>query len=231
MHTKLSQEPDTLTDSMKMFQLGLEGGKPATGQIGVQPEWFYKGDGDCLVPPGQPLEIPSFALDGGEEAEIVGLYVIGEGGAVLRVGYALGNEFSDHILERQNYLYLAHSKLRNCSVGPELLLGPLPEHIEGTVRVWRDGQAIWSDTFLTGEANMSHSLANIEHHHFKYTGFRRPGDVHCHFFGAATLSFSAGVTPKTGDIFEISAPPFSQPLRNSLVVNTAEDQLINIQSL
>jgi hypothetical protein len=231
MHTKLSQDPNTLTDSMKMFQLGLEGGKPAPDQIGAQPEWFYKGDGDCLVPPEQPLEIPSFALDGGEEAEIVGLYVIGEGGAVLRVGYALGNEFSDHILERQNYLYLAHSKLRNCSIGPELLLGPLPEHIEGTVRVCRDGQPIWSDTFLTGEANMSHSLANIEHHHFKYTGFRRPGDIHCHFFGAATLSFSAGVTPQTGDIFEISAPLFSQPLRNPLVINITEDQLIHIQPL
>jgi hypothetical protein len=231
MHTKLSQDPNTLTDSMKMFQLGLEGGKPAPDQIGAQPEWFYKGDGDCLVPPEQPLEIPSFALDGGEEAEIVGLYVIGEGGAVLRVGYALGNEFSDHILERQNYLYLAHSKLRNCSIGPELLLGPLPEHIEGTVRVCRDGQPIWSDTFLTGEANMSHSLANIEHHHFKYTGFRRPGDIHCHFFGAATLSFSAGVTPQTGDIFEISAPLFSQPLRNPLVINITEDQLIHIKTL
>jgi hypothetical protein len=231
MHTKLSQEPNTLTDSMKMFQLGLEGGKPTPGQIGAQPEWFYKGDGACLVPPGQPLEIPSFALDGGEEAEVVGLYVIGEGGAVLRVGYALGNEFSDHILERQNYLYLAHSKLRNCSIGPELLLGALPEHVEGTVRVWRDGQPIWSDTFLTGEANMSHSLANIEHHHFKYSGFRRPGDVHCHFFGAATLSFSAGVTPQTGDVFEILAPPFSQPLRNPLVVNTSEAEFIPIQSL
>jgi hypothetical protein len=231
MHTKLSQDPNTLTDSMKMFQLGLEGGKPGPGQVGVQPEWFYKGDGSCLVAPGQPLEIPAFALDGGEEAEIVGLYVIGDSGTVLRVGYALGNEFSDHILERQNYLYLAHSKLRNCSIGPELLLGPLPDHVEGTVRVWRGGESIWSDTFLTGEANMSHSLANIEHHHFKYAGFRRPGDIHCHFFGAATLSFSAGITPQTGDIFEISAPPFGRPLHNPLVISTAEDRLIDIQAL
>jgi hypothetical protein len=29
-----------------------------------------------------------------------------------RVGFALGNEFSDHTLEKKNYLYLAHSKGR-----------------------------------------------------------------------------------------------------------------------
>ena len=38
----------------------------------------------------------------------------------------LSNEFSDHVMERQNYLYLAHSKLRSCSFGPELLVGDLP---------------------------------------------------------------------------------------------------------
>lgn len=231
MHAKLSGDPNTLTDSMRMFKLGLEGGKPEPGQVGVSPEWFYKGDGDSIVPPGQPLELPSFALDGGEEAEIVGLYVIAPSGAVLRVGFALGNEFSDHVLERQNYLYLAHSKLRNCSIGPELLLGELPASIAGTVRVLRQGETIWSDTFLTGEANMSHNLANLEHHHFKYEAFRRPGDVHCHFFGAATLSFSAGVRLESGDVFEISAPPFGRPLRNSLAASEAEAGLVAVQTL
>ena len=118
MHVKLAGATEELTDSMKMFKLGLEGGKPATGDIGVQPEWFYKGDGSWLVRPGQPLELPSFALDGGEEPELAGLYVIAEDGTVLRVGFALGNEFSDHVLEKQNYLYLAHSKLRTSSCCP-----------------------------------------------------------------------------------------------------------------
>ena len=53
---------------------------------------------------------------------------------------------------------------------------------------------------------MSHSLANLEHHHFKYALFRRPGDVHVHFFGTATLSFADGVETREGDVFEISAP-------------------------
>src|SRR5579872_4419661 len=64
------------SDSMKMFRMGLDGGKhPGMGH-GVQPEWFYKGDGSSLVPPEAPLTSPQFALNGGEEPEIAGIYVI-----------------------------------------------------------------------------------------------------------------------------------------------------------
>ncbi len=232
MHMQLqTTDEENLTDSMKMFRLGLEGGKPAPGQIGVQPEWFYKGDGSWIVAPGQPLPLPPFALDGGEEAELVGLYVIGDGGEVLRLGFALGNEFADHVLERQNYLYLAHSKLRACSFGPEVRLGEPPENIEGRVRILRNGAEHWSASFLTGEANMTHTIANIEHHHFKYPAFRRPGDVHCHFFGTATLSFAAGIQTEPGDLFEISAPGFGRPLRNPLVVDKDSNRLISVHTL
>jgi len=219
MHTMSDKEK--VSDSMKMFRLGLEGGKPKPGEVGSQPEWFYKGDGDSIVPPGQPLKLPSFALDGGEEAEIVGLYVISDSGDVFRVGFALGNEFSDHVLERQNYLYLAHSKLRDCSIGPELRVGPLPESISGNVRVIRNNDVLWSTQFQTGEANMTHSISNIEYHHFKYERFRRPGDVHCHFFGASILSFSSGVLTQPGDVFEISSSQFGRPLVNPLVKEKA----------
>jgi hypothetical protein len=231
MHVKAKDDKTELTDSMRMFQWGLEGGKPPEGQISVQPEWFYKGNGTVIVPPERPLELPPFALDGGEEAELVGLYVIGESGAVLRVGFALGNEFSDHMMERQNYLYLAHSKLRPCSVGPELLVGELPSDISGRVRVLRDGEELWSDRFLTGEDNMSYTIASLEHHHFKYAGFRRPGDVHCHFFGTATLSSAAGIVPQPGDVFEISAPPFARPLRNPMVGGEGPEGLVKVQTL
>ena len=64
---------------------------------------------------------------------------------------------------------------------------------------------------------MSHSLANLETHHFKYAQFRRPGDVHVHFFGTATLSFSDEIRTQAGDEFEIAANPFTLPLRNRLV--------------
>ena len=202
------------TDSMRMFLMGLQGGKPANGEPGVQPEWFYKGTGEALVGPGQPLQAPDFALDAGEEPEIAAIYLIAPDGAPVRLGYCLANEFSDHVTERENYLWLAHSKLRQAGLGPELLTGPLPDHVEGVSRILRAGEVIWEKPFLSGEANMSHALANLEHHHFKYPGFRRPGDVHVHFFGTATLSFADGVSTRPGDVFEISAAPFSLPLAN-----------------
>ena len=74
----------------------------------------------------------------------------------------------------------------------------------------------WEKAFLTGEDNMSHTLANLEHHHFKYAVFRRPGDVHVHVFGTATLSFGDGVRCEAGDVFEIEADAFVLPLRNRL---------------
>jgi hypothetical protein len=231
MHTKLQQEESQLTDSMKMFKWGLEGGKPAAGTIGVAPEWFYKGDGRSAVAPEQPLELPAYALDGGEEVEVVGLYVIGDGGEPLRVGFALGNEYSDHVMERQNYLYLAHSKLRQCSYGPELLLGELPANVTGQARLLREGQAIWSDSWLSGETNMAHSIANLEHHHFKYRDFRRPGDVHVHFFGAATGSFTKQVKTQVGDVFEITSPQFGRPLRNPLGAAQEAQRFVAVRAL
>ena len=223
MHKKMTEATEeTLTDSMKMFRMGLEGGKPPKGKEGVQPEWFYKGDGGFPVGPGAALVSPSFAADGGEEPEVAGLYVIGKDRLPCRVGFALMNEFSDHVTERQNYLWLAHSKLRPSSFGPEILLGPLPQDIRGTSRIRRGRKVIFEQPFLTGEANMSHSVDNLERHHFKYSQFRRPGDVHVHCYGTGTLSFAAGVKTQAGDVFEIEAKEFGLPLVNPLAVAKPE---------
>ncbi|HXW19767.1 MAG TPA: AraD1 family protein [Roseiarcus sp.] len=217
MH-KDAADPTKQTDSMRMFRLGLEGGKPQGAAMGVQPEWFYKGDGSMVAPPGGDLASPDFALDSGEEPEIVGVYVVSPEGAPFRVGFALANEFSDHVTERQNYLYLAHSKLRPSSFGPELLVGDLPADVQGVSRIVRDKATLWEKPFISGEQNMSHSIANLEAHHFKYDLFRRPGDVHVHFFGTATLSFVDGIKTQKGDIFEIESEPFGLPLRNRLTI-------------
>ena len=208
-----------MTDSMKMFQAGIEGGKPANGEVGAQPEWFYKGDGSILVAPGKNFSSPYFGEDFGEEPEIAALYRIGKDGTPLRIGFALGNEASDHVTEKQNYLLLAHSKLRQCAIGPEIIVGDLPRDIKGMSRIFRNGELHWEKPFLTGEDNMCHSLDNLEHHHFKYGLFCRPGMAHIHFLGTATLSFGDNIKPEPGDIFEISAPEFGQPLRNSFEIN------------
>ncbi|MBP3983448.1 FAH family protein [Pseudoxanthomonas helianthi] len=218
MHQNLKQQSDagTLTDSMRMFQWGVEGGIPQGDAPGAQPEWFYKGDGGIVAAPGAALSSPDFALDGSEEPELVGLYLIGPDRVPHRLGFAVGNEFSDHVTERQNYLYLAHSKLRACAIGPELRVGELPRDLRGTSRVLRDNRVLWEKPFLTGEANMCHSIANLEYHHFKYAEHRRPGDVHLHFFGTATLSFADGVRTEPGDVFEVELPDLGAPLRNTL---------------
>ncbi len=220
MHAKVGAQPESaLSDSMRMFKWGLEGGRPLAGQAGVAPEWFYKGDGRIVVAPGAPLPSPAFALDAGEEPELVGLYWIAPDGTPCRLGFAVGNEFSDHVTERQNYLYLAHSKLRACAVGPELAAGPIPADLQGTSRIRRGGEVIWEKPFATGEANMCHSLENLEYHHFKYPQHRRPGDVHLHFFGTATLSFADGVKVEPGDRFEIEQPALGAALVNPVVVD------------
>jgi hypothetical protein len=230
MHKKLgAAQEGELTDSMKMFRMGLEGGKPENGEVGVQPEWFYKGNGTMAVAPGAPLVSPAFAADAGEEPEIAGIYVIGDDGQPFRVGFALSNEFSDHVTERVNYLWLAHSKLRNASFGPEILIGDLPADIRGTSRIVRDGKVLWEKPFLSGEANMSHTIANLEHHHFKYCAFRQPGDVHVHMFGTATLSFADGITTRAGDTFEIEATEFGLPLRNPIEIG--EQATVTVRAL
>ncbi|QPC94329.1 AraD1 family protein [Mesorhizobium sp. INR15] len=216
MHVLTHGKDAEESDSLKIFRMGLEGGKPAAGQIGIQPEWFFKGVGTCVVPPGAALPMPAFAKAGAEEAEIVGLYLNGPDGHPYRIGYALGNEYSDHVTEAENYLYLAHSKLRSCSIGPELLIGDLPDEVRGHSRILRNGAVIWEQDFLSGEAHMSHSIGNLEHFHFRYPMHRRPGDLHAYFFGAAVMSYASGVQTAPGDEYEIQAQTFGKPLRNRM---------------
>jgi hypothetical protein len=177
------------TDSQKMFEMGLKGGKPESGKRGIQPEWFYKGTGTILKGHNDFLEIPSFSEDCGEEPEIAGCYIINRFGVPCRLGFAIGNEWSDHFTEKVNYLWLAPSKLRMCSIGPELITDLDFKDIIGNCRIYRGNSLICdSGELLTGEDNMNNSLANLEDHHFKYPQFRIPGEVHIHYFGTMRLS-------------------------------------------
>jgi len=220
-----------LTDSMKMFRWGIEGGSPAPGSIGTAPEWFYKGAGTILRGHGEALDVPPYAGDGGEEAELAGIYLIAANGQPYRIGMAGGNEFSDHVFEKTNYLNLAGSKLRSCSLGPELRVDSDFKSVPVEVKIERCGNLLWSKTFRSGEAEMCHSLANIEHHHFKYEAHRRPGDVHVHFFGTDGLSFSDGVSLKDGDLMQVSVTDYGRPLRNPLRVAGTKPNLISVKGL
>ena len=232
MHVQQATAAKPLTDSMRMFELGIAGGRPKDGEIGVAPEWFYKGHGDTLQAPFAPLTVPAHAEDGGEEAEIAGIYLVASDGSPYRLGMCAGNEFSDHSFERRNYLNLAGSKLRQCSIGPELVVGAEFSAVKGEVSIERGGVPLWQKPIETGEENMSHSLANLEHHHFKFEGHRIPGTVHVHFFGAHSLSFGEGIELADGDWMQVHFEGYGRPLRNPIDIQEKKlNQLVRVQPL
>src|SRR6185312_4591194 len=181
--------------------------------------------------PGEPLTIPAYAEDGGDEAEIAGIYLIGDDGQPCRVGFANGNEFSDHRFEKRNYLNLAGSKLRTCSIGPELVVGAGFQAVAGEVRVERGAATVWSREVASGEENMCHSLANLEHHHFKFEVHRQPGDVHVHFFGADALSFADGIRLEDGDWMQVGFQGMGRPLRNPVRVESGDTRRLTVRCL
>ena len=225
------KEDSELTDSMRMFRLGVEGGRPESGKCGAPPEWFYKGNGTALRATGDALQVPGFAEDGGEEAEIAGVYLIDRDGRPRRIGMAHGNEFSDHTFEKRNYLNLAGSKLRQCALGPELVIDGDFDKVSGRVSIERLGRTIWAHDIVTGEEMMCHSLSNIEHHHFKFEAHRRPGDVHVHYYGADSLSFAAGVRLEDGDVMVVQFAGFGRPLRNAVSVALPMSKPISVLSI
>jgi hypothetical protein len=163
--------------------------------------------------------MPDFALDGGEEPEIAGLYVIGDDGQPYRVGYAIGNEFSDHVTERQNYLYLAHSKLRNCGVGPRCWSASC-RRTSGTSRIYDvEGKVRWEKAFVSAASRICRTPSPTSSTTTSSTGCSSvPGDVHIHFFGTATLSVADNIAVKPAKPSRIDAPQFGPALRNTLTV-------------
>ena len=220
----------TLTDSMKIYQWGVEGGFPDKGKIGVQPEWFYKGNGSAIKAHGQQLDLPAFGNDGGEEPEVAGVYVVDAEGNPWRIGFCSANEFSDHVMEKKNYLYLAPSKLRHCSIGPELVIDEDFVELSGMVKIFRQGDVVWSTNIKTGQKNMAHSLANLEYHHFKYPGHQIPLQAHIHFFGADAFSFGK-IELQDGDVMEIFWEGMGRALQNTLKISAEKEALIEVRLL
>lgn len=227
MH-KASDAPKT--DSQRMFEMGLKGGKSEPGKRGIAPECFYKGSGVIVRGPNDLLDIPPFAMDCGEEPEIVGCYIIGPDGVPYRLGFAIGNEWADHAMERVNYLWLAPSKLRACGVGPELVTDEPFQDLRGYCRIYRGEEVLYdSGELLTGEQHMSHSLANLEDHHFKHEQFRIPGDVHIYFFGTMKLSYGHRGPLQDGDRIEITFPRMGAPLVNYVRRLPPDDRPIQVR--
>ena len=107
------------------------------------------------------------------------------------------------------------------------MVDPEFQSLSVKVNIERQGKVLWSKVFRSGEAEMCHSLQNIEHHHFKFAAHRRPGDIHVHFFGTDCLSLSDGVRLQDGDLMEIAPENFGRSLRNPVRV-IAADTLISV---
>lgn len=229
MHEK--QEAAQLTDSMQMYLWGQEGGRPEAGHTGIQPEWFYKGNGSILKGHGEMLRVPSFGDDGGEEPELAAAYVNDSNGKPWRIGMMTANEFSDHVMEKKNYLYLAPSKIRDCSLGPELVINADFDDVKGRVRVVRKGEVLWEKEIHTGDKHMVHSLSNLEHHHFKYPSHRLPGQAHIHFLGADAFSFGEKIILQQGDMMEVSWEGMGRPLQNYLKIMEKSTHPVSVEEL
>jgi len=186
----------------------------ARGGNGGGPAWFLKGSGVTLCGHGDPLTVPEFAAGAAEEAEIAAAYIIDKAGVPRRVGLTPGNEFCDPAQAAEGFAANAHSKLRPCSIGPELWLDAAFDEIHGSVSIRRNGEPLWQAELATGDRHTSYRLEQIERSLFRHPGHRHPGDVHVHFLGCPATSYAQGVRLQEGDEMIVAWEGFGRPLVN-----------------
>ena len=136
MHQEAGGGAESLSDSMQMFKWGVEGGRPRRRCARRATRVVLQGRRRLRrrLRPGAALALLSRSTAAKSRRSSASI-VIAPDGTPQRLGFAIGNEFSDHVTERKNYLYLAHSKLRPCAIGPELRTGAPPAHMEGVSRI------------------------------------------------------------------------------------------------
>jgi hypothetical protein len=193
---------------------GLTHGAGSALGNGNGPTWFLKGSGGTLCGHGAPLTMPAFATGASEEAGIAAVYIIDREGVPRRVGLTPGNEFCDPAQAEESLTANAHSKLRPCSIGPELWLDAAFDEIRGSVSIRRDGQPLWSAELVTGDRHTRYRLEEIETSLFRHAGHRRPGDVHVHFLGSPASSYANGIRLQDGDEMIVDWEGFGRPLVN-----------------
>jgi hypothetical protein len=102
------------------------------------------------------------------------------------------------------------------------VITPTFESVPGEIWIEHGATRVWRRRIASGEAEMNHSLRNIDHH-FKIAAHRR-GTSTCTFFGAHSLSFREGVTLLDGDVMVIRFEGFGRALRNVLRVDQVRKQ-------
>jgi len=208
---------------MKIIKWGVDGGKPSRDGSAF-PGMFFKGAAAAWVAPEEPLELPSYALDGGEEVEVVGLLPDRGQGRGARVGFALGNEYADHAWSARNYLYL-RTENAPVQLRPELLVGEMPKSVSGRARLMRDGREIWAEEWLSGEDNMS-IPSQSRTPHFQVQRLPSAGR-RARGISSAPPPGSFTKRSRPGWRIEISSRSSGRPLRNRLVRHRKTGKLNN----
>ncbi len=141
----LRSRPRTVTDSMRMFQWGIEGGRPAIGAIGIAPEWFYKGDGSTLRAPFDASRFPAMRRMVAKKAELAGDLPDRGGWHTISHWDGGGKRILGSPIRKTNYLNLAGSKLRPAALGRSwslILISAMcrrSSHRASAERLWQSG--------------------------------------------------------------------------------------------
>ena len=144
-----------LTDSMKMFRWGVDGGRPAPGQVGHRTRVVLQGERvrSCAPTASRSSCLP-YGEDGGEEAEIAGVYIIDARRTPVAHRHVqrqriLRPSVREAELSQSGQLEASHVFAR-----PGAGRRPDFESVAGKVAIERDGAIVWSKDIITGEANM-----------------------------------------------------------------------------
>lgn len=120
------------------------------------------------------------------------------------------HKFSDHVFERRSDLNFVASKLRRCSLGPELEIDATFNERPCQAGNLRNEKALWEEQKRAGELKMGHSIANPEHHRFEFSARHQAGFGHVRFMGADCQSLSEGIGLGPGDAAEVRFQNFGR---------------------
>lgn len=153
--------------------------------------------------------------------DLAAIHVIGPDGGPFRLGFALAGDGSGPVTGRDPESRPVPSRpvpsqgprVGSMILGPEILIGDLPDSVAGACRVLRDGAVVREQPFLLAGVNLPRNLGDGERSAVRFTPNRQPGDVHVHILGAARSGFADGFRARPGDAFEVEARGFGLPLR------------------
>ena len=207
---------EAITDSMRMFQWGVEGGRPQKARSASRPSGSTRAMAPSSALPSSHWRFRLTPKTAAKKPRSPASTIIDRDGTPCRIGMVNGNEFSDHKFEKRNYLNLAGSKLRPCSLGPELVFEAEFDNVPGEVRIERAGSALWRKPDRKRRTEHVPQPCQPGASPLQVCGPSPARHVHVHFFGADALSFGDGVALRDGDMAEVSFEGFGRPLRNPI---------------